>query len=102
MTVTDQPHHLPPVSDTATLREVYALVESTRVQLSAQIDKLGAQLDNEITKLGTQVEGKFTVHQVEHQQDRDRRSGLIRWAVTSIVSGVGVLVAIWLNLKGGS
>lgn len=78
----------PPDNGAATLREVYALVESTRVQLLAQIDKVG-----------THLESKLELHEKEHDRDTERRNSLTRWVVTTLLSGMGVLVAIYLGVR---
>lgn len=75
----------PPHTGLVTLREVYALVEKVRGEVLAEVSKVSAV-----------VESRLEVHQQEHQLDNQRRSGLIRWAVTSVLSGLGVLAALYV------
>lgn len=71
----------------ATIREVMALVEQSRRDVLA-----------EIAKLETEVDAKLATHAVEHQRERDWRSGLVRWAVTTIIAAAGTAFAIIWSL----
>lgn len=85
----------------ASIREVIALVEGARRDLAAEVEKLEARLAAEVEKLGIRIDVRFEVHQNDHQREQDRRTGYLRWAVTSILTGLGVVVAIYASLRGG-
>ena len=64
-------------------RELYAQIGSLRSEMNARLDKIEESLDT-----------KFDTHRLEHLRDDDRRASRIRWAVTSILTGAGVIAAI--------
>lgn len=59
------------------VREVYQLVQAMRTELL-----------NEIKSLESAWDAKLTMHEAEHRRDRDNRSSLTRWAVTTMLSGL--------------
>lgn len=67
----------------ATIREVIALVEGIRKELLAELEKFEQ------------------THEIEHQRESDRRTGYIRWAVTTVMTGLGTLFAIVWALGHG-
>jgi len=71
----------------ATIREVMALVEQSRRDVLSEIEKLQ-----------TKVDARFDTHNVEHERERDWRSSLVRWSVTTIITAAGVLFAIIWSL----
>jgi len=81
--------------DRVTLREMYTLVSSLRTELLAAVKELSSHLDVELAALGVERE----LHKREHDRDRDRRGSLVRWAVTSVVSGAGVAVAVYVATR---
>lgn len=74
-------------SGSVQLREVYTLVQATKAEIMAELRSLGAHWDQ-----------RLTAHETEHEREETRRSQLVRWAVTSILTGAGVLVALVLGV----
>lgn len=68
------------------IREVYTLVQSVRVDVLAEIDKLAAQTDKRLSDMKTEWGHKLALHENEHRSDRDNRSSLVRWTVTTVLS----------------
>lgn len=64
-------------------RELYTQIGSLRTEMNARLDKIEEALDS-----------KFEMHRVEHEREDDRRASRIRWAVTSLLTGAGVIAAI--------
>ncbi len=58
-------------------------------------------VDRNLSEMRSDMATSQRQHQLEHQRDRDKRNSLIRWAVTSIMTGIGVLVALYVAMKGG-
>lgn len=83
MATTDEEHN----GARATIREVMVLVEQSRRDVLAELRSLEAKVD-----------ARLATHTVEHERERDWRSGIYRWAVTTIVSAAGVLFAIVWSL----
>jgi hypothetical protein len=71
------------------LREVYQLVNATRAEILA-----------ELRTMDVRWESRMSSHEADHAKDTAHRSGLTRWAVTSILSGIGVLVSLYFSLRG--
>ena len=63
--------------DAPTIREIYALLQTLR----------------------DHIDQSFTRHELEHEQEADKRRSLILWALTSCMAGVGVVVAIYTASK---
>ena len=80
---------------------MYSHLESIRATLGAQLEKVQSTLEQRLTEIQADIATKQTLHVQEHQADRDRRNSLMRWAVTSILSGFGVVVAIWVAMRSG-
>lgn len=72
----------------ATIREVTALVEQARRDVLA-----------EVKLLETEIGAKLTVHATQHATERKERRGLLLWAVTTIMTGAGVLIALFVALR---
>ena len=70
-------------------REMYSLMNTVKTEIL-----------NEVRTMNDEVDKRFDVHKIEHAREKDERNGIIRWAVTSIISGTGVMVAIYLAAKG--
>ncbi len=78
-----------------TIREVYHLLNTMRAELKSELQALGFHVDK-----------KFDDHEVEHTQieakyDRghQRVMSMLRWAVTTILTSIGVAVAIYVAVK---
>lgn len=69
-----------------TLREVYSLLQSLRLELLAAIDKASVHVDTE-----------FTLHEARHEREKEHRASLIRWAVTTIIAFLG-LIGLFISL----
>jgi hypothetical protein len=86
----------------ATIREVLSMVEASRKEIIAEIEKLQTRVDTKFDTHAAKHETEHETHKVEHRRDADRRAGLIRWAVTTVMTGLGVLVAIYVAFQGTS
>ena len=73
-----------------TLRDL-ARVEATQEKILA-----------EVKQLETKVDGRFERHDLQHGTERKQRRGLILWAVTTVMTGAGVLFSIvWTLMHRG-
>lgn len=83
----------------ATIREVMGLVEQARRDVLAELRQLEVKIDArlETHSIHHATEGK--AHAVAHDRESDRRAGLIRWAVTTLMTGAGVLFTIVWTLS---
>jgi hypothetical protein len=88
-------------SSNVTLRELYSQTEGVRTTLETQIHSLDDTLSGKIESLRALIHSELQTHQSEHAMHEKRhdtefakRSSMIRWAVTSILTGIGVLTAI--------
>ena len=88
--IADQDHN----GARATIREVITLVEASRKEILTEIEKLEVKVDAKFDTHIAKHDTEHDTHKVEHQREGDRRAGLIRWAVTTILTGVGTLFAI--------
>jgi len=84
----------------ATFREMAAAVEAARREIIAEIEKLQAKVDAKFDAHAAKHEAEQQTHAIDHRREADRRTGYIRWAVTSIISGLGVLLALYVAFKG--
>lgn len=91
----------PPAPNVVTEREVYQLVDKLRIELTAAIEHLGDKFDAAMTTHQAEHRSHDDLHDRERdkrhdeaERAHDRRASLTRWAVTTILSGVGVLVAL--------
>jgi hypothetical protein len=87
--------------NTVTLRELFAQTANVRSTLEADIRALDTKLTGKIEQMQAHVDAALVAHNAEHKEhdtrhdnDHKARSSLIRWAVTSVLSGVGVLAAV--------
>lgn len=91
----------PPIAGSVTPRELYSHLDAIRSSLGAQIDRVQSTMEKRLSEIQADIATKQFVHEQEHQADRDRRNSLVRWAVTTVLSGGGVVVAIWVAMRGG-
>ena len=75
-----------------TLREVYGLIEGVRKELLAEIKGVSKEVETSLHA----HDSEHQMHEERHDREKDQRSSLFRWAVTSILSGIGVLVAVYV------
>lgn len=91
----DDPHN----GARATIREVMALVEQARRDVIAELKQLETKVDGRFANEEVKREAALTAHDDEHRREEDRKAGRLRWAVTTIMTGAGVLlglvIAIW-------
>jgi hypothetical protein len=94
-----------------TLREVYSLVDSARKEATAELRAVDASVEStrrellaEIKSvesvLSAAINGHDTVHaghDARHDYEHGRRVQLVLWAVTTIMTGLGVLVAYYIG-----
>lgn len=73
-----------------TAREMYSLMNTVKTEILQELRAMNDETDK-----------RFDVHKIEHEREKDKRDGMIRWAVTSVISGGGVIVALYVSLKGG-
>jgi len=89
---------MPDPSEGASLREVYSLVGALRTEVLAELKSLAATVDTRFTQHDAEHslhESLHEKHEQQHLRDRDHRASMIRWAVTTIVSAIGVLIALY-------
>ena len=77
-----------------TFRELVAMLEGTRKEILAELRTLE-------TEMVTQREKEAEVHASQHRRESDRAAGFARWAVTTLLTGAGVLIALWASLGRG-
>ena len=78
------------IDGSATIREVVAMI--------AQLE---SKLDGRLEAHYSRHEADEKAHEADHQRDLDRRLGYMRWAVTTVLTGVGTLFAIvWALVHG--
>jgi hypothetical protein len=78
----------------ANIREVIAVAEGIRKELMAEVASLSARLDARFEAHASKHDAEIQAHEVSHQREEDRRVGLLRWAVTTLITGIGTLFAI--------
>jgi hypothetical protein len=71
---------------------VYGLIEGVRKELLAEIKGVSKEVESSLQS----HDSEHHLHDERHEREKDQRSSLFRWAVTSIVSGIGVLVAVYV------
>ncbi len=76
------------VNDPSSFREVYRLISELRNDLLNRVDRLE-----------TSWESRMNTHVIEHQREKDYRSSVIRWAVTTLLSGAGIAFTMWLGIS---
>jgi hypothetical protein len=81
----------------ASFREVYQLVDKTRVELLSEIKGVSSHVDAAL--LAHQAEhvrhnAEHDQHEQEHKQDAWNRSSLVRWGVTTVLAGMGVIAGL--------
>jgi hypothetical protein len=85
----------------ATIREVMALVEQARRDALAEVKQLRTEVHAGFDTSAIQRAADRKAHEDEHEREENRRAGRLRWAVTTVMTGLGVLVAIVLGLWQG-
>ena len=85
---------LAPGGDVATIREVVAMVEGVRREIFAELEKVEGNIAARSATHTAEHEADEKAHKADHQRDLDRRLGYMRWAVTTILTGIGTLFAI--------
>lgn len=78
----------------ATIREVMALVETARRDVLAEVKALDVKLDAKLEAHYVRHETDDVAHESDHRREADRRLGYVRWAVTTVMTGIGTLFAI--------
>lgn len=73
-----------------TAREMYSIMNTVK-----------GEILNEVRQVNEKMDKRFDVHRIEHEREKDHRASLSRWAVTSLISGTGVLLALYVSFKGG-
>lgn len=81
-------------------RELYSQLESIQAKLGAQIKEVQSTVEKKLTEMRADMDTERAQHRMEHQHDIARRSSLTRWTVTTLMSGLGVMVAIYVALRG--
>lgn len=87
------------VNGRVTLRDLVRM-EATQERILAEIEKLENRLDTKFDAHAIKHEAEKETHQTEHKADRKERRGLTLWAVTTVMSGlailIGAVVAVWV------
>jgi hypothetical protein len=78
-----------------TLREVYGLIEGVRKELLSEMKSLDTTVHSSLTA----HQAEHSLHEERHQRESSARNALMRWAVTSLLTGIGVLIAIYVALR---
>jgi len=106
---------LPPPDGVVSIREVYHLINTMRAEIKTERAELReesraerAEMKAEVQAFIVAVDKKFDDHETEHSvltgkhdQEHEHTKSMIRWAVTTIMSGAGVAVAIYVAFKTG-
>jgi hypothetical protein len=71
---------------------VYGLIEGVRKELLAEIKGVSKEVESSLQS----HDSEHQMHDERHEREKDHRSSLFRWAVTSVLSGIGVFVAIYV------
>jgi hypothetical protein len=83
----------------ATIREVMALIEQVRRDAIAEVKQLRTELEGKIALAAVEQEADRTAHEEEHKREENRKSGRLRWAVSTIMTGgaalLGFAIAVW-------
>jgi hypothetical protein len=77
-----------------------AMLEAARREILVEIEKLDAKVNTKHELHLSRHEAEAQTHLTEHRREADRRAGMIRWAVTTLMTGVGVLLALYVAFKG--
>jgi hypothetical protein len=85
----------------ASIREVMALVEQARRDAIAEVKQLRTEVHAGFDTYAIHRAADRKAHEDEHEREENRRAGRLRWAVTTVMTGLGVLVAIVLGLWQG-
>src|SRR6266542_4368293 len=87
-----------------TLREVYALLKEVRADVLLEIGQVRAHVDSKFAE----HDREHTEHDTRHAQDvqernasEARRLSAVRWAVTTLLAGAGVFIALYVAFKRG-
>lgn len=67
----------------ATLREVIAMVDALEAKIDARLEAVRIKFETE-----------REAHASDHRREEDRTAGRLRWAVTTLMTGAGVLFTI--------
>jgi hypothetical protein len=82
-------------------REATAMHDAIRKEILAEIHALEILVETRFEQHYTRHEKDVEIHQGDHRRDADRRNGYIRWAVTTLMTGLGVLIALYAALGRG-
>ena|SRR6266498_3013608 len=87
-----------------TLREVYALLKEVRADVLLEIGQVRSHVDSKFAD----HDREHTDHDAQHARDvqernaaEARRLSALRWAVTTLLSGIGVFIALYVAFKRG-
>jgi len=89
---------VPESQEAASLREVHTLIDTLRTELLSEFKQLESMVDVRFERHDSEHathNSEHKQHEQQHQRDRDHRASIVRWAVTTIVSAVGVLIALY-------
>lgn len=91
---------------TVTLREVYSLVESVRAELLSELKATKTSIDSLLQAHEADHKSHDDLHERERlaqeiaaERAQEKRSSHIRWAVTTIIAAIGVIVAIYVAFQ---
>lgn len=83
-----------------TLREVYGLVNQTRTELMSEVKLLRSDMEKRLDTLEADIDKRMIKHDTDHNVEDTRRRSMTRWAVTTVLSGMGVITAIIVAIFG--
>lgn len=75
---------------------VYKELGALRQEFTHQLTELRKESSASFDKLDQSLNARLSQHELEHKQEEWRRSSRIRWAVTTVLTGIGVAAAIIL------
>lgn len=89
----------PPVAPDGivTLRELYSLLDKTRAELLLEIQKLQTSVDKKFQD----HDAVHVKHDASHEKEHSHQTSLVRWGVTTILSAIGIAIAIYVAFKSG-
>jgi hypothetical protein len=82
-----------------TLRDL-ARVEQAQEKILAEIKQLATKVDAKFDAHAAKHEAERESHDIQHGTERKERRGLLLWAVTTVMTGAGTLLAIYVAFRG--
>lgn len=84
------------------LREVYGLIESVRKELLSEMKATEAKLDSVMVRHQTEHtahDAEHNTHAEWHDREHEKRVSLVRWAITTIIAILAVVIAGYVGIQ---